>query len=165
MLADGAPSKAKKGKQYFRASYLTLKKAAELKTMSNPALIVGVGFGDKFEANGLLSSKCTPFCATRVRKRWGCGPSHACMAERVQQAHAVSPRDVCTCVLAERRGALCWAKKRKHFHRPSFFLAGGEIPEFAPLLPCSISTWVRPHRHSNRTCTPTHTGVGSQRKH
>ena len=68
MLTDGAPSKAKKGSQYFRSSYLTLVKAVELKTMPSPALIIGAGFGNKFEADGLDASKCDPFCATQVMR-------------------------------------------------------------------------------------------------
>ena len=68
MLADGAPSKAQRQSQYFRASYLTLVKAEELKAMSNAAQIIGVGFGNKFEANGLDANKCEPFCATQVMR-------------------------------------------------------------------------------------------------
>ena len=87
MLTDGAPSKAKKGSQYFRASYLTLAKAVELKTMSNAAQIIGVGFGNKFEAGGLDASKCDPFCATKVKRL----RAITCLRDRTCEAHGVSP--------------------------------------------------------------------------
>ena len=53
-----APSSTKGGK-HFRASYLTLAKANELKHMENPTSIMAVGYGHAFSE---LDSDCDPFC-------------------------------------------------------------------------------------------------------